>query len=116
MGDIKYILEDSSKVFKGKVSEVSGDENPRNLLGYLLGCFLTFLPLFVTVYVKVNVISNGYEITRLVQRIEHLRDIQSRAEAELMFMENPKYLYGIAKKMGFDYPTVDRIGISKDQR
>lgn len=105
MGDIKYILEDSSRVFKGKTKT-----NPveHKFLGYVLGCIIMFLPLFVTVYIKANVVGSGYKITKLVNQLESLRDKESKAEAELMLLENPVKLYNTAKSMGFDYPTVER--------
>lgn len=115
MGDIKYILEDSSKVFKGKAKQkIDSKEETNRFIGYIIGCALMFLPLFLTVYIKANVISNGYKITKLVNELENLKDKESRAEAELMLIENPKSLYNIAKKMGFDYPKVEKMDISKD--
>lgn len=107
---MKYILEDSAKVFRGKDPRTVKKEHPNRFLGYILGCLLMFSPLFVTVYIKVNVISNGYKITELVHQLESLRDKLTEAEAELMLIENPKSLYSIAKKMGYDYPTLGRNG------
>lgn len=105
MGDIKYILEDSSKVFRGK-TKTNTAEHTDKLLGYILGCIMMFLPLFITVYIKANVVGSGYKITKLVNQLESLRDKESKAEAELMLLENPAKLYNTAKSMGFDYPTV----------
>lgn len=105
MGDIKYILEDSQKVFKGGVRK----EDAGNIFGYILGTILMFLPLFMTVYIKAQLTANGYKISKLFRELEILRDEKMQAEAELMMIENPKYLYGIAKKMGFDYPDIERM-------
>lgn len=107
MGDIKYILEDSSKVFRGGVKNNSVRQTDK-FFGYVLGCVMMFIPLFATVYIKANVVSSGYKISKLVHQLESLRDKESKAESELMLLENPARLYNIAKSMGFDYPTVEK--------
>ncbi len=109
MGDIKDFVE-SDKVLrnKGKIREKEPD-----ILSYILGIFLTFLPLFITVYIKAGVINQGYKITKLINEINELESKKATLSAKLLALENPKYLYEIAKQMGFETPSIEYIHFEK---
>ena len=114
MGDLKEFSE-SRKVFKGggrkrgRRGKKEDGELISSILGSILGIFMTLAPLFFTVYVKSEVTRQGYLISRLVSKIRDLEDRKEVLSAKLLSLENSNYLYSIARKMGFEKPTPEKV-------
>ncbi len=114
MGDLKEFAQ-SRKVFKGggrkrgRRGKKEEKELISSIFGSLLGIFMTLSPLFFTVYVKSEVTRQGYLISRLVSEIRDLEDKKEVLSAKLLVLENSNYLYSIARKMGFERPTPEKV-------
>jgi hypothetical protein len=107
MGDIKELVE-SDSVLKIKMKG-KNKKNNSNIFGFFLGTILTFLPLFATVYIKSQIINQGYKIAKMVKEVEELQDTRDSLSAKLSSLQNPKNLYKIAQKMGYELPSIEKI-------
>ncbi len=108
MRDVKDLVDSDDKIFKTRMKKrekFGGSE----MLGCIIGIILTFTPLFLTVYIKSQTVRNGYKITELVMKLQELQDKKDSLESKLMKLENPVYLYPIAKRMGYDVPSIQTI-------
>jgi hypothetical protein len=109
MGDIKELVESDSVLrikMKGKNKK---NNNNSNIFGFFFGTILTFLPLFATVYIKSQIINQGYKIAKMVKELEELQDMRDYLSAKLSSLQNPKNLYKIAQKMGYELPSIEKI-------
>jgi hypothetical protein len=109
MGDIKELVESDSVLrikMKGKNKK---NNNNSNIFGFFIGTILTFLPLFATVYIKSQIINQGYKIAKMVKELEELQDTRDSLSAKLSSLQNPKNLYKIAQKMGYEFPSIEKI-------
>ncbi|GBD04367.1 Cell division protein FtsL [bacterium HR19] len=114
MGDMKFYA-DRDKILVLKFRNKS-EKGMKDILGFFFGVLLAFSPFFFTVYVKSQVIKQGYKISALVKKIEELQDKKEILEAKLMTIENPKNLYTIAKKLGYENPSFDKLGFISPKR
>jgi hypothetical protein len=109
MGDIKELVESDSVLrikMKGKNKK---NNNNSNIFGFFFGTILTFIPLFATVYIKSQIINQGYKIAKMVKELEELQDTRDYLSAKLSSLQNPKNLYKIAQKMGYELPSIEKI-------
>lgn len=108
MKDIKDLIGSNDKIFKARMKKKE-KFGSSEMLGCVIGIILTFTPLFFTVYIKSQNVKNGYKITELVMKLQEIQDKKDNLESKLMKLENPVHLYPIAKKMGYDVPSVQTI-------
>jgi cell division protein FtsL len=109
MGDIKDFVESDKILRMKRKNEKNKPLSSKDILGFFFGTILTFLPLFSTVYIKSQIISQGYKIAKLVKELEELQDKRDFLSAKLNSLENPKNFFKIAQKMGYELPSIDKI-------
>jgi cell division protein FtsL len=109
MGDIKDFVESDKILRMKRKNEKNKPLSSKDIFGFFLGTILTFLPLFATVYIKSQIISQGYKIAKIVKEVEELQDKRDFLAAKLNSLENPKNFFKIAQKMGYELPSIDKI-------